>query len=87
MKFRYYRNGQKKNITLHAKSHHSLRTKVEVARNFYVTAEKSSSSSDLAEESKLLIDNLLRCNGYEDPRSFIETRIPTPKMDYVSTDK
>ena len=87
LKFRYYRKSQKKNITLHAKSHHPLRTKVEVARNFYVTAEKSSSSSDLAQESKLLIDNLLRCNGYEDPRSFIETRVPTPKMDYVSTDK
>ena len=73
LKFRYYRKSQKKNITLHAKSYHPLRTKVEVARNFYVTAEKSSSSSDLAEESKLSIDNLLRCNGYEDPRSFIET--------------
>ena len=83
---RYYRKTQKKNITLHSKSHHPLRTKVEVAKNFYKTAERSSSSSDLAEESKLVTGNLLRANGYEDPRSFIKTRIPTPKMDYVSMD-
>ena len=86
LSYRYYRKTQKKNITLHSKSHHPLRTKVEVAKNFYKTAERSSSSSDLAEESKLMIDNLLRSNGYEDPRSFIKTHIPTPKMDYVSMD-
>ena len=86
LSYRYYRKTQKKNITLHLKSHHPLRTKVEVAKNFYKTVERSSSSSDLAEESKLIIDNLLRLNGYEDPRSFIKTHIPTPKMDYVSMD-
>ena len=51
LSYRYYRKSQKKNITLHAKSHHRLRTKVEVAKNFYKTVEKSSSSSVLAEES------------------------------------
>ena len=59
--YKFYRKSQKKNITLHFKSHHALKTKVEVVRNFYITAEKSSSSPELAEESKHIIDNLLRC--------------------------
>ena len=78
---------QKKNITLHAKSHHPLRTKVEVAKNFYKTAEKSSSSVDFAEESKSLVDKLLLCNGYTDPRTFIKTHIPTPNMSYISMEE
>ena len=40
---KYYRKSQKKNITLHFNSHHSLKTKVEVVKNFYITADKSSS--------------------------------------------
>ena len=85
--YRYYRKTQKKNITLHAKSHHPLRTKVEVAKNFYKTAEKSSSSVDLAEESKSLVDKLLLCNGYTDPRTFIKTHTPTPNMSYISMEE
>ena len=85
--YRYYRKTQKKNITLHAKSHHPLRTKVEVAKNFYKTAEKSSSSVDLAEQSKSLVDKLLLCNGYTDPRTFIKTHIPTPNMSYISMEE
>ena len=83
----YYRKTQKKNITLHAKSHHPLRTKVEVAKNFYKTAEKSSSSVDLAEESKSLVDKLLLRNGYTDPRTFIKTHILTPNMSYISMEE
>ena len=85
--YRYYRKTQKKNITLHAKSHDPLRTKVEVAKNFYKTAEKSSSSVDLAEQSKSLVDKLLLCNGYTDPRTFIKTHIPTPNMSYISMEE
>ena len=77
---KYYRKSQKKNITLHFNSHHSLKTKVEVVKNFYITADKSSSSPELTEESKRIIDNLLRCNGYTDPRSFKDTHIRTPKI-------
>ena len=51
-----------------------MRTKVEVAKNFYRTVEQSSSSPELAEESRMVVDNLLRCNGYSNPREFIATR-------------
>ena len=84
---KYYRKSQKKNITLHFNSHHSLKTKVEVVKNFYITADKSSSSPELTEESKRIIDNLLRCNGYTDPRSFKDTHIRTPKTITVSQDE
>ena len=32
--FKYYRKTQKKNITLHFRSHHPMKTKVEVVKNF-----------------------------------------------------
>ena len=70
--FKFYRKPQKKNIVLHFKSHHTLKTKSEVAKNFYRTAEQSSSSPSLAEESFKVIDNLLRCNGYSNPREFLK---------------
>ena len=60
---------------------------VEVAKNFYKTAEKSSSLVDLAEESKSLADKLLLCNGYTDPRTFMKTHIPTPNMSYISMEE
>ena len=60
---------------------------MEVAKNFYKTAEKSSSSVDLAEQSKSLVDKLLLCNGYTDPRTFIKTHIPTPNMSYISMEE
>ena len=46
---------------------------MEVAKNLYRTAEQSSSSPELAEESRMVVDNLLRCNGYSNPREFITT--------------
>ena len=64
-----------------------MKTKVEVVKNFYITADKSSSSPELTEESKRIIDNLLRCNGYTDPRSFKDTHIRTPKTITVSQDE
>ena len=72
--FKFYRKPQKKNTVLHFKSHHTLKTKSEVAENFYRTAEQSSSSPSLVEESFKVIDNLLRCNGYSNPREFLMRR-------------
>ena len=71
---KFYRKKQKKNITLHYLSHHSLQTKVRAIKQFYRTAEASSSSPEYAEESKLVIDRLLRCNGYDNPRQYIDYR-------------
>ena len=65
---KFYRKPQKKNIVLHARSHHCLKTKVEIAKNFYYTAEHSSTSPEFVEESLQVVDNLLRCNGYKNPR-------------------
>ena len=48
---KYYRKEQKKQITLNFRSHHPRKTKVEVARDFYKTANISSSSPELKEES------------------------------------
>ena len=60
---KFYRKEQKKNITLHYRSHHPMKTKADVAKNFYKTAEKSSSPEYL-EESWQIVDKLLRYNGY-----------------------
>ena len=70
---KFYRKEQKKQITLHYRSHHPLRTKVEVARNFYKTAEKSS-TPEYVEESMQIVDHLLRCNGYSNPRQYLTFR-------------
>lgn len=72
---KYYRKEQKKQITLNFKSHHPMKTKVEVARNFYKTANISSSSPELTEESYKVVDRLLVNNGYPDPRQFLEFRM------------
>ena len=64
-----------------------MKTKVEVVKNFYTTAEKSSSSPELVEEFKLIINNLLWCNGYTDPRSFKDTHIRIPKADIIDQDE
>ena len=71
--YKFYRKPQKKNIVPHFKSHHTMRTKIEVAKNFYRTTEQSSSSPELVEESRLVVDNLLRCDGYSNPHEFIAT--------------
>ena len=48
--------------------------KVEVIKNFYRTAEKSS-SPELVEESFQVVDHLLRCNGYQNPRELTSRRL------------
>ena len=70
---KFYRKEQKKQITLHYRSHHPFKTKLEVVKNFYKTAEKSSTPQYL-EESKQIVDHLLRCNGYSDPRQYLTLR-------------
>ena len=87
--YKYYRKSQKKNITLHQKSHHKASTKLEVCKNFYKTARDCSSSPVYVEESYKIIDKLLLCNGYSEPRSYINShvspkitfRTPVPKTD------
>ena len=74
--YKFFRKPENKNITLHYKSHHPLKTKVEVTKNFYRVAERSSSSAELAEESFKIIDHLLRCNGYRNPRMFKDIQLP-----------
>ena len=71
---RFYRKPQKKKITLHWKSHHPLTTKQEVAKNFYRTAREVSSGVGNEEKSVAIVDDLLQCNGYEDPRRFDSTK-------------
>ena len=41
LEHKYYRKEQKKQITLNYRSHHPMRTKIEVAKNFYKTANIS----------------------------------------------
>jgi len=48
---RLYRKPQKKNITLHWRSHHTTQTKREVAKNFYRTARKVSSGPEQIDHS------------------------------------
>ena len=72
--YKFYRKKQKKRITLHFKSHHSFQTKVQTIKQFYKTAEASSSSPEYAEESKAMVDHLLQCNGYSNPRQYINHR-------------
>ena len=75
LEYKLYRKLQKKNITLHYKSHHPLKTKIEVIKNFYRAAEMSSSSLEYAEESFQVVHHLLRCNGYTNPRQMQLTRM------------
>ena len=75
LEYKFYRKLQKKNIALHYKSHHPLKTKIEVIKNFYRAAEMSSSSPEYAEESFQVVDHLLRCNGYTNPRQIQLTRM------------
>ena len=77
LEYKYYRKTQKKEITLHSRSHHPLRTKVEVIKNFYKTAGDSSSNSQLVEESYQIVDRLLLNNGYTNPRQYIDYRSPS----------
>ena len=72
---KFYRKEQKKQITLHYRSHHSQSTKIGVIKQFYKTAEASSSSQEYVNESFKIIDYLLQCNGYSNPRQYINHRL------------
>ena len=60
---KFYR--KKKHITLNVRSHHPMRTKIEVTRNFYKSAR----------ESYKIVDNLLCCNGYSKTRDIMKIHI------------
>ena len=75
---KFFRKKEKKEITLHANSHHTERTKVATIRNFYQTASICSSTPEYEEESKKIIDSLLINNGYKDPRRIYQTRQLNP---------
>ena len=75
LEHKYYRKEQKKQITLNYRSHHPMRTKIEVAKNFYKTANISSSSPELTEESYQVVDRLLMNNEYPNPRQFLDHRM------------
>ena len=74
--YKFFRKPEKKNITLHYKSNHPLKTKVEVTKSFYRVAERSSSSAELSEESFTIVDHLLSCNGYKSPRMLQNIQLP-----------
>ena len=80
LEYKFYRKLQKKNITLHYKSHHPLKTKIEVIKNFYRAAEMSSSSPEYEEASFQAVDHLIRCNGYTNPRQMQLTRMTGLRM-------
>ena len=84
--YKYYRKPQKKAITLHSRSHHPYRMKVETAKNFYRTAEKSCYSPEFVEESYTMIDELLKCNGYNNPRALMEYHPRRSTQDSLSRD-
>ena len=67
---KFYRKHQKRDITLHYSSHHPLKMKVAVIKSFYRTAEESS-SPEFVEEFFQVVDHLLRCNGYSNPRELL----------------
>ena len=46
-----------------------------VIKQFYKTAESSSSSQEYVTESFKIIDYLLQCNGYSNPRQYINHRL------------
>ena len=70
---RYYRKPQKKAITLNAKSHHLSSKKTEMVRNYYRTTETVSSGQEKLDYSFYMVDDLLRKNGYSNPRDHIKT--------------
>ena len=57
-------------------THHPLKTKLLTARNFYTTAKTCSSNDIYTEESYKIIDRLLACNDFKNPRQYIQYRSP-----------
>ena len=75
--YRFYRKSQKKQITLHFRSHHPENIKKSTVRNFYKTAAICSSSTESHNHSTEIIDRLLVNNGYTNPRLYSKTRVGT----------
>ena len=96
MKTRLYRKPQKRNITLHAASHHPLSMKRNTIRNSFMDAKKISSGNEEEAHSIAIVDTLYRCNGYRTADLTVETKEIAPKktsaksgilcLDYVSED-
>ena len=64
MKTRLHRKPQKRNITLHAKSHHPSSMKKNTIKNGFSDAKKISSGEEDAKHSRAILENVYRCNGY-----------------------
>ncbi|KAL5260782.1 hypothetical protein ACHWQZ_G010811 [Mnemiopsis leidyi] len=67
--------GTRIRISNEGRSHHPLKTKIEVAKNFYETANISSSSPELTGDSYLVVDKILYNNEYPNSRQFLDYRI------------
>ena len=74
---RFYRKSQKKQITLHFRSHHPESIKKSTVKNFYKIADMCSSSPENQNHSREIIDRLLVNNGYNNPRQYAQTRVST----------
>ena len=67
---RYYRKPRNKGITLNYRSHHQMGTKSAVSKNYYKTAREVSLGPVELQHSLNIVDNVLKQNGYPNPRSF-----------------
>ena len=65
---RLYRKPQQKKITLHQRSHHPTTVKNSTLVNLYREADKVSSNKEQCNHSFKIIDDLLKQNGYIEPR-------------------
>ena len=64
IKTRLYRKPQKRNITLHARSHHPSTMKKNTIKNSFSDARKISSGEEEAKHSLKILHNVYRSNGY-----------------------
>ena len=96
IKTRLYRKPQRRNITIHAQSHHPKSMKYNTIRNSFKDAKEISSGNEEAEHSSAIVEKLYRCNGYrlselkqETDDTVINDAPQKPGMlclDYVSED-
>ena len=64
IKTRLYRKPQRRNITIHAQSHHPKSMKYNTIRNSFKDAKEISSGNEEAKHSSAIVEKLYRCNGY-----------------------
>ena len=94
MKTRLYRKPQKRNITLHAASHHPQSMKKNTILNSFTDARQISSGEEEESHSISIVDTLYKCNGYRTSDLTVEIKETAPKktskkpgilcLDYVS---